>query len=204
MKTGNVRAKLTRTSDAVVLQGWVLGENDTSFVFCASNGTEVLPGQAFICEVYGLEWIVTHLAVARVVTVGKCQDEQTCDLTLALDRVQTISVARGAGTERVLVDGFTACLWGSSGKVAGECPIKDVSSRGLGVIVPEVITPESDVTVVVEGGDEPLTLTCTVRYCRPERGAHRIGLAIVSADRLTVAKWTQIVNARRPKQTKAA
>lgn len=204
MKTGNVRAKLSRTTDGIVLQGWVLGENDTSFVFCSSSGTEVQPGQAFICQVYGLEWIVTHLAIVRVVTVGESHDDGTFDLTLALDRVQTISVARGAGSERVLVDGFSACLWGSSGKVAGECTIKDVSSRGMGVIVPESITPESEVTVVVEGGDEPLTLTCTVRYCRPERGAHRIGLAIVSADRLTVAKWTQIVNARRPKQTKAA
>ncbi len=204
MELGNVRAKLRRATDGALIQGWIVGERDISFLFTAQTDVAVCPGDPFVCEFFALEWTVTSLAVARFINHGTPNDAGEREITVALEQVRTVSVSRGKGNERILVDGFTAALWGKSGRMANGCTVQDISRKGLSVLVPDGVEPDSEINVVVEGAGDPMTLTCQVRYCRRTKQGFRIGLMISSADRVTSAKWSQIVNDRRAQRAEAA
>ncbi len=98
MELGNVRAKLRRATDGVVLQGWIVGEKDTSFLFTAVTEMPVYPGDPFVCEFFGLEWTVTSLAVARFINDGKHNDQGEREVTVALEQVRTSASHAGKAT----------------------------------------------------------------------------------------------------------
>lgn len=193
MEVGRVRARLKRATDGVVIQGWIMGEAQAGFLIHSTTCEEILPGDPFVCEVYSFKWTVTCLAVARFITSAQPGEDGTRELTVALERVQTVTVSRGQGNERVLAQGLTAAIWGSSGTMANGCNVRDISRRGLAVEAPDLIEPNTEVSVVVDGVGESITLACIVRYFKPIRAGFRIGLEVSTQDRVSAAKWSQIV-----------
>ncbi len=104
----------------------------------------------------------------------------------------------------MLVQGLTAALWSGSGRMANGCAVQDISRKGLSVLTPDAVDPETELTLVIEGAGDPMSLTCMVRYCRPANQGYRLGLLISGADRVTSAKWTQVVGDQREKRQAAA
>ena len=202
MATGNVRARLFRAKDGAVIHGWVVGERGNGFLLSTESQVPIQSGESFLCELFSLDSIVKSVAVAKIVDTRPGTDSEPAMTTVALERVQVVSVSKGKGNERIRVDSVTANLLGPAGFAPKGCPVLDISSKGMAVVVPGELEEGREILVDVLGVEFPISLTCTVRYCRAFEAGFRVGLQLTGMDRVATAKWAQIVydhGVERPK-----
>lgn len=192
-KLENTRGKFVRMEDRAVFYGWVVGERDPQFLVTLEDPREVFPGDTFLCELHLHGWTLKCVAVISTVST-KCDEEghQTVSI-VGMTQVKTVNVQHGQGNERFRVQGIAASVSTTQARFTSTCDVLDVSRDGLAVLLPETISPGSQVYAMIQCEGEALQFECEVRYSRAAARGFRTGLRILHQDRLARQKWRRFI-----------
>lgn len=189
-KFENTRGRFVRVSDLTEFRGWVVGERNLRLVIQFEGAHAVEPGQELFAEIFLLEWSVKMRCRVAQSAIKEAAEPFTA---VVLDCIN-LNAVHGSGRERFRVQNLRASVHTRTARLAGECPVIDISADGLGIILPEEPREGTPLKVQIEQGGDTYTFDTEVRYARPSDGAYRTGLLIKHHDRVTERKWRRYLS----------
>jgi hypothetical protein len=174
------RATLQRLRDAKILHGWVHAFDVAWLAVRLSASAPIAVEDRFACRIFGVGGDFSFDATLRAVPPAEASP-----CLIGLEPEGTIHVVPSHGDPR-----YARSV---TGTIEGlPVTICDVSPGGVGLITEFSIRTGEVVDVCVEG----VEVRAEVRYCRRQRdtGAYRVGLKLKELDRVTRARWTEVVH----------
>ncbi len=181
----NTRARLQRLSDAKFFSGWVhvLTHNEVVLELTCNDTCSI--GDVFGVQAHGRDR--TASMTARVVSI----DGNEITMTL-LDRIRMLAQSENA---RFYVADLTGVVRGP--ELEEEVTLIDVSTGGAAFTSPKAIERGKTVELELAVASWLVKLPAEIRYCRPEKDGSsyfRVGVTLLSLDRLDRARWISLVD----------
>ncbi|MGV3615527.1 MAG: PilZ domain-containing protein [Fimbriimonas sp.] len=202
----DARATFQRLTDARIVRGWIVGVDGALLSVRAAEDLPLNAGEQFAVRTARLNGDVAFLAT-MVGTAPVCAQEglrraATSDRPTMLDfGERSYSFEVMGQVVPMPPSGDPRYVCEPSRVVIGnaEAELRDISPSGLGVTTLTRHYVGEQVTVVAENGDRPVKVLAEVRYCRQlatHPPLYRIGLHVLSADRIERARWLGVVKSR--------
>lgn len=189
-KFENTRGRFVRVSDLTEFRGWVAGERNLRLVIQFEGSHNIEAGQELYGEIFLLEWSVKM----RCKVVQAAIKDGPEPITAVVLDCLNMNAVHGSGRERFRVRDLLASVHTRTARLAGECPVIDISADGLGIILPEEPREGTLLKVQIDQGGESYTFDTEVRYARPSDKGFRTGLLIRHHDRVTERKWRRYLS----------
>lgn len=184
-KFENTRGRFIRVADLMEFRGWVAGERNLKFVIQLEGLQEIEPGETFLAEIYLLEWSLKM----RATVLQTCQREEPNAMTIVVMEAINLNAQHGSGRERFRVQGLCATVQTRTARLAGECPVLDISFDGIGLLLPEEPRQGTMLKVELNCGGASFSFETEVRYARKAPEGFRTGVLIMHHDRISERKW---------------
>jgi hypothetical protein len=209
----DARVTLQRLHDARIVRGWIIGVDGSVLTVRAMDTQALELGEQFAARTARLNGDVAFLTVLRGAATVSAEDglrvAAQSDRPTLLDfgeRTYTFEVMGQmfpmppSGDPRYVCEPSRVVVGGA------EAELRDVSPSGLGVVTLARHEVGDQLEVFVEGPDgpeRPVKVLAEVRYSRrlaTYPPLYRVGLHVLSADRIERARWLVVVRERsRPR-----
>lgn len=206
----DARVTFQRLHDARIVRGWIVGVEGGLLTVRATDGCPLSFGEQFAARTARLNGDVAFIVILRDAALVSAEESlraaAKADRPTMLDfgeRTYIFEVLGQmipmppSGDPRYVCDPARVIIDGA------EAELRDVSPSGLGVVTLTRHDVGEEVDVSVEGAGRPVKIKAEVRYCRQlatHPPLYRIGMHVLSADRIEQARWQVVVRERsRPR-----
>lgn len=203
------RCRFQRYRDAKIFNGWILSFFGNKIEISTSTESPVEIDDEFRFEGFGNHISVVFNAVLEDVSLARSDtsdarlhkiegtdvqliEARKVSLTLKLTSPARYSASNEA--VRLLADDYYILVKRHNGELDGR--VIDISSGGVGVIVPQVVEPHERVSIIVETPIGPVEGEAEARYCIQSAdypGEFRVGLMFTKMGRLQSPRWNRLI-----------
>jgi hypothetical protein len=187
------RCRLCRHKDAKFVNGWVQYFRGESLIVTTEDTIGSEPGDKFYVEAYGAKIkACVNATLKGVAAPDKPEDglpAEPAKLTFLI--YGHLQVVENGEASRVLVDQMYANV--KVGELALKAKVRDVSIKGVGLIVEAELAKGAELTIELETPMGPVTCVGVVRHVRKERGKNRVGVELTGLSRLDGSRWRRLL-----------
>lgn len=209
----DARVTFQRLHDARIVRGWILRVDGGLLTVRATDGCPLSFGEQFAARTARLNGDVAFMVVLR--DAAEISAEESLREAAKVDRPTMLDFGErtyvfevmgqmvpmpASGDPRYVCDPARVVVGGA------EAELRDVSPSGLGVVTLTRHEVGERLPVSVEGSGRPVEIMAEVRYCRQlavHPPLYRIGLHVLSADRIEQARWQVVVRERSRPSTRS-
>lgn len=180
----NTRVRFQRLSDAKFFAGWVRDFSTADVLVRVKGELPVRVGDMFMFQVHGNG--------ASAIFRGTLSVVNSENLSFSIP--EPIKFLAANEEMRVTLEGITGSV--TTKDTVLDAVVMDVSSKGIGLLVPESLPRGSDIQIKLDTAQGSVDCSGEVRYSKPDPmvpSQYRIGVQLYPLSRIDQARWNRLL-----------